>query len=85
MDVFVLKEVIYSENCSLGQKKCPSYGGVRLTFVRLIEIFLRERQLISAGTCETVRLREVSVLWDVRLKRFYYISSYKVAFKIKSF
>ena len=44
---------------------CPSYRGVRL-----IKVFLCERHLISAGTYESVRLREVSVLWDVRLKRF---------------
>ena len=29
------------------------------------------RKTSSAGACESVRLREVSVLWDVRLKRYY--------------
>ena len=48
--------------------KCPSNRGVRL-----IEVFLRERHLNSAETCKCVRLREVSVLWDVRLERFYCI------------
>ena len=52
-------------------EKCPSYGSVRLTIVRLIEVFLWETHLRSAGTCGSVRLREVSVLWDVRLKRFH--------------
>ena len=52
-------------------EKCPSYRGVRLTIVRLIEVFLWETHLHSAGTCGSVRLREVSVLWDVRLKRFH--------------
>ena len=42
------------------------YRGVRLTIVRLIH-------LRSAGTCGSVRLREVSVLWDVRLKKFHCI------------
>ena len=51
-------------------EKCPSYRGVRLTIVRLIEVFLCKTHLRSAGTCESVRLREVSALWDVRLKRF---------------
>ena len=50
--------------------KCPFYRGVRLTFVRLVEVFLLERHLRSAGTCKSVSLREVSVLWDIRLKRF---------------
>ena len=54
-------------------EKCPSYRGVRLTIVRLIEVFLQETHLRSAWTCGSVRLREVSVLWDVRLKRFYCI------------
>ena len=52
-------------------QKCPSYRGVRLTIVRLIEVFLWETHLSSAGTCGSVRLREVSVLWDVRLERFH--------------
>ena len=39
--------------------------------VLLIEFFLQERHLRSTGTFESVRLGEVSVLWDVRLKRFY--------------
>ena len=52
-------------------EKCPSYRGVRLTIVRLTEVFLWETHLRSAGTCWNVRLREVSVLWDVRLKRFH--------------
>ena len=51
--------------------RCLSNRGIRLTFVRLIEVFLWERHLCSAGTCESVRLREVSVVWDVRLQRFY--------------
>ena len=51
-------------------KKCPSYRSVRLTVVRLIKVFLHGRQLRSAGTFESVRLREVSVLWNVRLKKF---------------
>ena len=59
--------------------KCPSYQesfswsyrGVRLTFVHLTEVFLWERHLPSAGISGSVRLREVSVLWDVRYKRFY--------------
>ena len=66
-------------------EKCPSYRGVRLTIVRLIEVFLGETHLCSAGTCGSVRLgevsvlwdvrlREVSVLWDVRLKRFHCIA-----------
>ena len=54
-------------------EKCPSYRGVRLTIVRLIEVFLWETHLYSAGTCGSVRLREVSVLRDVRLKRFHCI------------
>ena len=52
-------------------EKCPYYRGVRFTNVRLIEVFLWETHLRSAGTCGSVRLREVSVLWDVRLKRFH--------------
>ena len=46
-------------------EKCPSYRVVRLTIVRLIEVFLRETHLRSAGPCGSVCLREVSVLWDV--------------------
>ena len=56
-----------------GRRKCPSYGGIRLTVVRLTEVFLWERHLSSAGASESVRLREVSVLWDNRLKRLYCI------------
>ena len=56
-------------------EKCPSYRGVRLKIVRIIEVFLQETHLRSAGTCGSVRLREVSVLWDVRLKRFHCIDS----------
>ena len=52
------------------EQKCPSYRGVRLTTVRLIKVFLCETHLRSAGTRGSVRLREVSVLWEVRLKRF---------------
>ena len=39
--------------------------------VLLIEFFLQERHLRSTGTFESVRLREVFVLWDVHLKRFH--------------
>ena len=55
------------------RRKCQSYRGVRLTVVRLKEVFLWERLLSSAGTSESVPPREVSVLWDVllNLKRFY--------------
>ena len=49
-------------------EKCPSYRGVRLTIVRLIEVLLWETHLRSAGTWESVRLRETSILWDVRLE-----------------
>ena len=55
------------------RRKCPSYGGVCLTIVRFIEVFLWETHLHSAGTCRSVRLREVSVLWDVHLKGFHCI------------
>ena len=51
-------------------QKCPSYRAVRLKIVRLIEVFLWETQLRFAGTCESVRLREVSVLCDARLRGF---------------
>ena len=51
--------------------KCPSYRGVRLTIVRLIEVFLCEIHLRSAGTCGSVHPREVSVLSDVRLETFH--------------
>ena len=44
---------------------------VRFKVFRLIGVFLLERHASSAGTCESVRLREVSFLWHVRLKRFY--------------
>ena len=37
--------------------KCPSYGGVYLTVVPLIEVFLWEGYLSSAGTCESVCLK----------------------------
>ena len=53
--------------------KCPSYRGVHLIVVRPVEVFLLERHLSSAGTYESVRLRVVSVLWDVRFMRFYCI------------
>ena len=49
------------------RRKCPFYGGVRLTVFRLTEVFLRKRHLSSAETSESVRLREVPVLWNVRL------------------
>ena len=39
--------------------------------VRLMEDFLQETHLHSAWTCGSVRLREVSVLRDVHLKRFH--------------
>ena len=52
-------------------EKCPSCGGVRLTNVRFKEGFLNQTHQRSAGTFESVRLREVSVLRDVRLKRFH--------------
>ena len=58
-------------------EKCPSYRRVRLTIVRLIEVFLRETHLSSTGTRGSVRLREVSVLWDVRLKKFHCINKIK--------
>ena len=65
-------------------RKCPSNGGVRLTVVCLIDVFLWERHLSSAGTCKSVRLREVSVLWDVRLKRFYCTSQWHFRMKVVS-
>ena len=37
----------------------------------------------SAGTCERVRLRELSVLWNVRLKRFYCIKFVSGAIEIR--
>ena len=43
------------------RRKYPFYGGVRLTVFRLTEVFLRKRQLSTAGTSESVRLREVPV------------------------
>ena len=42
----------------------------RLTLVSLIEVFY-EKHPSSARTYASVRLREVSISWDVRLKRFY--------------
>ena len=41
-------------------KKCPSYGG-------------NVQRKPSVGTSISVRLREVSVSWGVRLERFYCI------------
>ena len=67
-----------------GMEKCWSYRGVRIKIVRLIEVFLWETHLRSAGTCESVRLREVSVLWDVRLKRFYCVGYISTDFGYKS-
>ena len=57
----------------LDTRKCPSQGGVSLTGVRLIVVVLSRIDLKSAGTCESVRIRKVSVSWDVRHKRFYCI------------
>ena len=54
--------------------KCASYRGVRLMIFRILEVFLRETHLRSAGICESVRLKGVSVFWDVRLKE---VSLYK--------
>ena len=58
---------------------CSSYRGVHLTVVRLIEDFLWKRHLLSAGTYESVRLREMSALWDVHLKRFYCSYEFTIA------
>ena len=49
--------------------KLPSYGGSRLTVIRLIEVFLQALGLRSAGTCQGVRLRGVSVLRDFTTSR----------------
>ena len=63
---------ICSKNCSLGQEKvfvlsrCPSYS------FRLIEVFYKDLIYILPGHF-SVRLRELFVLWDVRLKRFHCI------------
>ena len=56
---------------------CPSYRFVCFTFVGLIEVFFWEWHLSSAKLCESVRLREVPVLWDVYLKRFYHTTQKK--------
>ena len=55
-------KVIYSEIVHWDRKNCLSYGGVRLTVVRIIEVFLYGFDLSSAGTCQSSRLREVSIL-----------------------
>ena len=44
------------------RRKCPSYGGVRLIVVLLVEVFLQGLDLHSAGTRQSVRLRKVSIL-----------------------
>ena len=64
-------EVIFKKILCWYMQMCPPYRGVRLTIVRLIEVFLWETHLRSAGKCESVYLREVSVLLDVCLKRFH--------------
>ena len=62
-------EVIFNRNPLLGQ------GKVSVLRLTVLEVFLRETHLRSSGACGSVRLREVSVLWDVRLKRFHCIHS----------
>ena len=52
--------------------KCPSYKGVRLMVVRLVEVILQERHLRSAGACESVLLRKVSVLGGFTVPAFIY-------------
>ena len=48
-------------------KNCPSYRSVRSTVVvHLIEGFLLEIPLSSAGTHKSVSGTDVSFLWDVR-------------------
>ena len=47
------------------RRKCPLYGGVRLTVVHITEVFLLERHLSSFKTCECVRFREISYWMSV--------------------
>ena len=57
----------------------PSYRGIRLSLVCPIEFFLWERNLSSARVYEIIRLRELSTLWDARLKRFHCESFYYIS------
>ena len=59
---------------SRDSEKCPCYRFVRLTSVRLMDVMLYGNDLRSAGTSNSLRLVGVSVLWDVRLKRFHCIT-----------
>ena len=63
--------------CHWDGYKCTLYRGVHFTIVLLIEVFLHGLDIRSTGTCQSVRLREASVLWNVRPKEvLLYVLSY---------